>query len=150
MKTGSLCSGYLGLTGTALLQLLAGYGSRPWRVHDIAVRLGVGRKAEDHHNTALGKSLDRLVHFRLVERVGDGRMIPAEALHPNEAAVLTALVRVHAVYGRATVRDVAAASGVSVSTAHKWLVRLSASGAVAWDRERAGTLRPLVGLVKGD
>lgn len=64
----------LGPTSTALIQLLAGEGSRPWRAHDMAVRLGVGRKAANHANNPLGRSLDRLVNFRLVERVGDDRL----------------------------------------------------------------------------
>jgi hypothetical protein len=61
----------LGPTSTMLLQLLADEGSRAWRVYDLAVRLGVGRKAQNHANNPLGRSLERLEKFRLIERADD-------------------------------------------------------------------------------
>ena len=79
---------HLGPTSTCLVQLIAGEGTRTWRVGDLAVRLGVGRKADDHANTALGRSLDRLTNFRLIERVGDGRLFVRSHLPRLEAPQL--------------------------------------------------------------
>lgn len=75
----------IGPTGTALLQLLAGAGSKTWRCGDLAWRLGVGHKAENHANNPLGRSLDRLEKFRLIERASDGRIFVRSHLPRLEA-----------------------------------------------------------------
>lgn len=71
-------------------------------------------------------------------------MRPAEAMHPTRAAVLLALLRTHAHNGRVTVRDISEAVGISTSTCHTHLLALRREGLIAWEPERAGTLRPLV------
>lgn len=71
-------------------------------------------------------------------------MTPYEAMHPTRAAVLTTLVRLHAAEGRCTVRAIAGEAGISVSTCHAHLLTLRRAGLIAWEPERAGTLRPLV------
>lgn len=58
----------IGPTSTALLQLMAAGGDRVWRAHDLAVRVGVGGKVQNHANNPLRRSLDRLEQFRLIER----------------------------------------------------------------------------------
>lgn len=75
----------IGPTGTALLQLLAGEGSRAWRAGDLACRLGVASKAANHAHNPLGRSLDRLTKFRLIEPVGDGRLFVRSHLQRLEA-----------------------------------------------------------------
>lgn len=64
----------------------------------------------------------------------------------GRAAVLVALIRLHAAHGRVTVRDVCAAVGCSTSTCHHHLLRLRRDGLVTWESEQAGTLRPTVTL----
>lgn len=67
-------------------------------------------------------------------------------LPPAQARVLAALLRVHALGGRATVREVALSAGVSLSTCHAHLLGLRRRGLCAWEPGQQGTLRPLVRL----
>lgn len=62
--------------------------------------------------------------------------------------VLVAVLRLHGVYGRCTVRAVASDVGCTVATAHWHLRALRDQGLVAWDDDRQGTLRPLVRVVE--
>ncbi len=58
--------------------------------------------------------------------------------------VLLSVLRLHDLYGRVTVRAVAADIGCTVSVAHWHLNRLRDEGLVAWDDGTQGSLRPLV------
>jgi DNA-binding IclR family transcriptional regulator len=60
------------------------------------------------------------------------------------AAVHAALIRMHTLEGRATVRGISRLVGCSISTCHHHLLRLRRVGLIAWEPERQGTLRPLV------
>lgn len=65
-----------------------------------------------------------------------------------ETRVLLATVAVHARDGRATMRGVARAAGLStVSTAYYHLCALRNLGYVTWDSGVSGSLRPLVAPV---
>jgi hypothetical protein len=70
---------------------------------------------------------------------------------PGATATLLGLVIVHAMNGRATVREVAMITGkpTSISTVHAHLVQLRRAGLVAWEDNLGGTLRPLVDIVDG-
>lgn len=94
----------LGPTGTALLQTLAGAGTRVWRVGDLAARLGLAGKLENSSNNPLGRSLDRLEKFRLIEHApGDSRaLFVRSAVHrlaPHQVARMSPEAqRDHAAY----------------------------------------------------
>lgn len=89
----------LGPTSTALLGVLVGEGSRLWHVPDLAVRVGVSAAPA---RSPLARSLDRLTKFRLVEHVGDGRLLVRSHLPRLEAHQLARtsdeLRRAHAAY----------------------------------------------------
>lgn len=72
--------------------------------------------------------------------------LAGDVIPPRRAAVLAALIRLHALEGRATVRGICALVGCSTSTCHHHLLRLRRDGLVTWESERAGTLRPAVTL----
>jgi hypothetical protein len=63
--------------------------------------------------------------------------------------VLLALLHLHALNGRATVREVASGAGLCLPVAHKRLQWLRRDGLIAWDEGSQGTLRPLVSEVVG-
>lgn len=71
-------------------------------------------------------------------------MIPA-TVPPAATRVFCALAYVHARDGRATIRDVMDAAGLtSTSTCWRHLQTLRDEGLVTWDETRRGTLRPTV------
>lgn len=74
---------------------------------------------------------------------------PSTFISPAQTRVLLALLRVYERDGRATVRSVAAEAGLAsygrVQETH--LSRLADAGLIAWEPGKAGTLRPLVGVV---
>ena len=76
---------------------------------------------------------------------------PARPFVPDVSPALTkvmvATVFVHHLDGRCTVRSVAEAAGLSTATTYSHLCHLRRRGLVAWERGRAGTLRPLVAAV---
>lgn len=81
----------------------------------------------------------------------------SEALNPTyapnhrgdgRARVLLAVVHLHALNGRTTVREVAAGAGLSLGSTHVHLNALRVEGLVAWEDRTAGTLRPLVEVVR--
>lgn len=75
-------------------------------------------------------------------------LTPRDAVPPAETRTLLALLDVYRRDGRATVRSVAAAAGLSsISTIHGNLAALADRGLVASERARSGTLRPLVEVV---
>lgn len=92
----------VGPTSTALLQLLASEGPRSWKFADLATRLGVGNRAQNHANNPLGRAVDRLTKFRLIEPVGDGRVFVRSHLPRLESHQLARmgdeLRREHAAY----------------------------------------------------
>lgn len=68
----------------------------------------------------------------------------AVRLPPALVATMNALLIVHARDGRATVRSVAAARGVTVGPIYEQLSRLRDLGLVAWEDGVGGSLRPAV------
>lgn len=73
-----------------------------------------------------------------------------DVLEHGAVTTLIALIVVHELMGRATVREVAMfAGGRSVSTIHHHLLNLRDAGLVDWEDGKGGTLRPLVGVVEG-
>ena len=63
-------------------------------------------------------------------------------------STLLALLRVYERDGRATMREVAAERGCSLSSAVAQLERLRNAGLVTWEDGHAATLRPLVSVVR--
>jgi DNA-binding IclR family transcriptional regulator len=68
--------------------------------------------------------------------------------HHAATSTLLALLRLYERDGRATVRGVAAERGCALNSAHDQLVELRSLGLVTWEDGRAGTLRPLVAVVR--
>lgn len=69
---------------------------------------------------------------------------------PGATLTLIGLVVVYAMNGRATVREVAMASGrSSPATVHGHLRQLRRAGLCTWEDGATGTLRPLVDVVEG-
>lgn len=65
-----------------------------------------------------------------------------------ETRVYFALVATYREQGRATLRDVAARVGMSLSQTHLAVRQLAEAGLVAWEEGKSGTLRPLYELVR--
>ncbi len=76
-------------------------------------------------------------------------MTPPCAISPAQTRVLLALIRCYQRDGRATCRSVAEEAGLaSVGSVYRHhLPSLRRRGLVAWEPNRAGTLRPLVAPV---
>lgn len=72
---------------------------------------------------------------------------PPASKDDRKARVLLALLHVYAIWGRATVREVSIAAGVSLSRTHDLLDVLREEGCCTWDHGCMGTLRPLVAEV---
>lgn len=68
--------------------------------------------------------------------------------HHAATSTLLALLRVYERDGRATVRSVADERGVALSSAYRLLDELRNEGLVTWEDGQAGTLRPLVSVVR--
>lgn len=68
--------------------------------------------------------------------------------HHAATSTLLALLRVYERDGRATIRAVARERGVALSSAYRSLEELRNKGLVDWQDDHAGTLRPLVSVVR--
>lgn len=71
-----------------------------------------------------------------------------DVIPPGRAAVLMAVVRLHALNGRVTVREICAATGFrSTSTVQAHLDTLHRDGLIDRPAGKQGVLRPLVAVV---
>lgn len=69
--------------------------------------------------------------------------LPPGAVPPHLTDAYMAVLAVHSVERRVTVRDVADMTGTSIAATHRRLNRLKDLGLVDWEPRRYGTLRPL-------
>lgn len=81
-------------------------------------------------------------------RRGAGWYNPPDSFDDRHTRVLIALVAAHQAQGRATVRAVARRVGLPTMTTHAALMRLRIAGLVDWQDRAAGTLRPIVEVVR--